>query len=47
MSKHRDIDFFNHPAAEREWRAQEEALQAARERRASPGARDAAYRQID
>jgi len=25
MSKHRDIDFFKHPAAEREWQAQEAA----------------------
>lgn len=47
MSKHRDIDFFKHPAAEREWQAQEAALRAAREGRAPADARDAAYRHID
>lgn len=47
MSKHRDIDFFKHPAAEREWQAQEAAMRAAREGRAPADARDAAYRHID
>lgn len=47
MSKHRDIDFFKHPAAAREWQAQEAAMQAAREGRAPADARDAAYRRID
>lgn len=46
MSKHRDIDFFKHPAAAREWQAQEAAMQAARESRAAD-ARDAAYRRLD
>ncbi|WP_017463308.1 hypothetical protein [Dyella ginsengisoli] len=47
MSKHRDIDFFERPAAAREWQAQETALQAAREGRAPASAREAAYRRID
>lgn len=47
MSKHRDIDFFDQPAAAREWQAQEAALQAAREGRAPADAREAAYRRID
>ena len=47
MSKHRDIDFFKHPAAEREWQAQEAAMHAARQGRAPADARDAAYRRID
>lgn len=47
MSKHRDIDFFEQPAATREWQAQEAALQAAREGRAPADAREAAYRRID
>ena len=47
MSKHRDIDFFNHPTAAREWQAQEAALQAAREGREPTDAREAAYRHID
>ncbi len=47
MSK--DIDFFREPAAEREWLAQERAMQARREGvPASPGdGREQAYRQID
>lgn len=47
MSKHRDIDFFEQPAAAREWQAQEAALQTAREGRAPADAREAAYRRID
>ncbi|HEU4670973.1 MAG TPA: hypothetical protein VFR91_09700 [Dyella sp.] len=47
MSKHRDIDFFEQPAAAREWQAQEAALQAAREGRAPADAREAAYHRID
>ncbi|MEW5834907.1 MAG: hypothetical protein AB1832_07610 [Pseudomonadota bacterium] len=47
MSKHRDIDFFEKPAAAREWQAQEAAMQAAREGRAPADAREAAYRRID
>ena len=47
MSKHRDIDFFKHPAAEREWQAQEAAMRAARQGRAPADAREAAYRHID
>ncbi|MGA0586438.1 hypothetical protein ACO2Q2_04785 [Dyella sp. KRB-257] len=48
MSKHRDIDFFRHPAAEREWQAQERAVHAARTGEpAADDARTRAYRQID
>jgi hypothetical protein len=47
MSKHRDIDFFKDPAAEREWQAQEAALHAARNNSAPSDAREAAYRSID
>lgn len=48
MSKHRDIDFFHHPAAEREWQAQERAMHAARTGETAPDdARTHAYRQID
>jgi hypothetical protein len=47
MSKHRDIDFFNNPAAAREWQAQEQAMQAAREGRPPADAREAVYRRID
>lgn len=47
MSKPRDIDFFNNPAAAREWQAQEAALQAARDGREPTDARDATYRHID
>jgi len=48
MSKHRDIDFFKHPAAAREWQAQEAAMHAARTGEpAADDARTRAYRQID
>lgn len=48
MSKHRDIDFFKDPAAEREWQAQEAAMQAARAGEpTTDDARTRAYRQID
>lgn len=48
MSKHRDIDFFKNPAAEREWQAQERAMHAARTGEPAPdNARTRAYRQID
>ncbi len=48
MSKHRDIDFFRHPDAEREWQAQERAMHAARTGEpAADDARTRAYRQID
>ncbi|HET6433786.1 hypothetical protein [Dyella sp.] len=46
MNKHRDIDFFNSPAAAREWQAQEAAAQAARDGRAPADAREASYRHV-
>lgn len=48
MSKHRDIDFFKDPAAEREWQAQEAAMHAARAGEpTTDDARSRTYRQID
>lgn len=48
MSKHRDIDFFKNPAAEREWQAQERAMHATRTGEpAADDARNRTYRQID